>query len=144
MGIQKPQGMRHPNYAHASLLLLVDDLIVERLHSRPVHLWPEMMFCVITVVKPCPVIKLAIGAHAPGNWLVWVTAVMAIVAIQIREAVTEIPKRQKETDVMPVENTEDNKSNHEAGQLKHSPKRIARVLALQLFENSLRVFTKET
>src|SRR5438132_13722550 len=37
-GIQKPQGMRHPNYAHSSLALLLDDLIVERLHSRPMHL----------------------------------------------------------------------------------------------------------
>jgi hypothetical protein len=69
---------------------------------------------------------------------------MPVVAVQIREAMAEVPKRQKKTDVMPVEDAKDNKSRHEARQLEHSPKRLTRVLALHLFENSLGIFAKET
>ena len=108
------------------------------------HLWPEMMFGMVAIVEPRPVIELAIGAHAPGNRLVGIAPVMPIVAIQIREAVTKIPKGKKETDVMPVQYTEDHKSRDEAHQLEHSPKRLARVLALQFLENSLGVLAKET
>src|ERR1700746_3563995 len=107
--IQKPERVGHFDDAHSSLALLLHDLVAQRLHSRPVHFWPEVVFCVVAVVKPGPIIQLAVGAHAPGDGLVRITAVMAIVAVQIRETVAEIPKRQKETDVMPVENTENNK-----------------------------------
>ena len=136
--------MRHLDHAHASLALLLHDLITERLHSRPMHLWPEMVLGVITVVEPRPVIELAIGAHAPGNRLVGIAPVMPIVAIQIREAVAKIPKRKKETDVMPVQNSENNKRGNEACQLEHSPKRLARVLALQFLEDGLGILAKET
>ena len=44
---------------------------------------------------------------------------------------------------MPVKDAEHNKRGHEACQLEHSPERIARVLAFQLFENSLGIFAKE-
>ena len=108
------------------------------------HLRPEMMFGMVTIVEPRPVINLAIGAHAPGDRLVGIASVMPIVAVQIREAVAKIPKRQKETDVMPVQNTEDYKSRDEAHQFEHSPKRLARVLALQFLEDGLGILAKET
>src|SRR5438105_135697 len=95
------------------------------------HLRPEMMFRVVAVVEPTPVIELPIGTHAPCDRLVWFAAVMAVITVQIREAVAEIPKRQKETDVTPVKNTEYNKRRDEARQLEHSPKRFARVLPFQ-------------
>ena len=41
--------MRHLDHAHASLALLLHDLITERLHSSPMHLWPEMVLGVILV-----------------------------------------------------------------------------------------------
>src|SRR5207247_2590529 len=116
----------------------------QRLQSGPMHFWAEMMFRVVAVIKPRPVIELVVRAHAPCNRLVWVAAVVAIVAVQIREAVTEIPKRQKETDVMPVKDAENNKRDNEACQLEHSPKRLSRIFAFQFLENSLRVLTKET
>src|SRR5262249_23747257 len=116
----------------------------KRLHSGPMHLWPKMMFGVVTVVEPRPVIELAVGAHTPGNRLVWIAAVVPVVTIQIREAVAKIPKRKKETDVMPRENTQDDESCDETHQLEHSPKRFARVLALQFFENSLGILPEET
>ena len=93
------------------------------------HLRPEMMFGMVAIVEPRPVIDLAGGAHALGNRLIGIAAVMPVVAIQIREAVAKIPKRQKETDVMPVQNTEDHKSRDETRQLEHSPERLARIFA---------------
>src|SRR6476659_4644452 len=95
------------------------------------HLRPEMMFGMVAIVEPRPVIELTVGAHAPGNRLVGIASVVPIVAVQIREAVAKIPKRQKETDVMPVQNTEDHKSRDEAHQLKHSPKRLSRIFSFQ-------------
>src|SRR5262252_7406235 len=121
--------MRDLDDAHSSPALFLDDLIAKRLHSGPMHLWPEMMFSVVTVVEPRPVIELGVGAYTPGNRLVWITTVVPVITVQIREAVAKIPKWQKETDVMPVENTENHKSRDEAHQLEHSPKRLARIFA---------------
>src|SRR5262245_43963654 len=136
--------MRHLNNTHAGFLLLLDDLIAERMHSRPMHLRPEMMLRVVSVVEPRPVIELAVGAHPPCNRLVGIAPVMPIVTVQIREAVTKIPKRQKETDVMPVQNSEDYEGRDEAYQLEHSPKRLARIFAFQFFEDGLGILAKET
>src|SRR6478736_2934677 len=129
IGVKKTERVRHLDNTHSSLALLLDDLIAERLHSSPMHLRPEMMFGMVAIVEPRPVIELAVGAHAPGNRLVGITSVMPIVAVQIREAVAKIPKRQKETDVMPVQNTEDHKSRDETRQLEHSPKRLSRMFS---------------
>ena len=78
------------NYSHARRALLVDNLITKCLHSRPMHLWPEMMLGVVTVIEPGPVVELVITTHAPGNRLVWITAIMPIVAVQIRQAVAKV------------------------------------------------------
>src|SRR5215831_18084674 len=144
MRIQKAQCVRHSDHPHSSLPLLLDNLIAERLHSRPVHLRPEMMFGMVAIVEPSPVIEFAVRAHAPGNRLIGIAPVMPVVTVQVREAMAEVPKRQKETDVMPIKNTEDYKSGDETHQLEHSPKRVARVLAFQLLEDSLWILAKET
>src|SRR5215475_15205095 len=99
------------------------------------HLRAKMVLRVISIVEPRPIIKLAVGAHPPCNGLVGIAAVVPVVTVQIREAMAEIPKRQKETDVMPVENTEDYKGRNEARQFEHSPKRFSWVFAFQLFED---------
>src|SRR6516225_106593 len=122
--VKKTERVRHFDNTHSGSALLLDDLIAQRPHSRPMHLWPEMMFGMVAIVEPRPVIELAVGAHAPCNWLVGIAPVMSIVAVQIREAVAKIPKRQKETDVVPVQNSEEHESCNKAGQLEHSPKRI--------------------
>jgi len=101
------------------------------------------MLRMVTIVEPRPVIELFVGAYTPGNRLVWVATVVPVVTVQIREAVAKIPKRQKETDVMPVENTKGYKSRDEADEFEHSPKRFARVLALQFLKNSFGILAKE-
>src|SRR6266567_931869 len=108
--VKKTKRVRWVDYAHRRSALLLENLVAESLHSRPMHFRPEMMFCMVAVEEPGPVVELVITTHAPCNRLVRIAAVMPIVAVQIREAVAKVPKRQKKTDVMPVENTKDRKS----------------------------------
>src|ERR1051326_9571927 len=105
--------MRRLDHAYASRTLPISNLIVQRLHFCPMHLRPEMMFGVITIVEPGPVIEPAVGTYAPRNRLVRIGALMGIVSIPVREAVAKIPKRQKETDGEPVKNTENHKGRNE-------------------------------
>src|SRR5512133_3601910 len=95
------------DYADPSRALLIDNLVTQSLYSRPVDLRPKVMFGMVTVVEPDPVIEFVITAHAPGNRVVGIGAVMAVVAVQIRETVPEIIKGQKETDVVPVQDSEE-------------------------------------
>src|SRR6266536_3258420 len=127
--VKKAERVRWRDHTHTSSALLFDDLIAEGLYSGPMHLWPEMMFGVVTIVEPRPIIELVITAHAPGNRLIRVATVMPIVAVQIRQAVTKVIEREKETDVMPVKNTEDHKSRNKRSELDDSPKGLARILA---------------
>jgi hypothetical protein len=101
--LKKAESVRHLDHPHSSRPLLFDNLIPESLHSRPMHLRPEMMLGMISVVEPGPVIQLAVSAHAPCNRLVGISAVVTIVTVQIRQAVAKIPEWQKETDVAPVQ-----------------------------------------
>src|SRR5205809_4990391 len=78
--VKKAERVRWLDHTHSSSALLFDDLIAEGLYSGPMHLRPEMMFGVIAVKEPGPVVKLAVGAHAPRNRLVWIAPVMPIVA----------------------------------------------------------------
>src|SRR6266568_5030458 len=87
ISVEKAERMWHLDYPRPGCALLLSDLIAERLHSCPMHLWPEMMLSVVAVVEPGPVVKLFITAHAPGNRLVGIAAIMPVVSVQIREAV---------------------------------------------------------
>src|SRR5437870_3422838 len=141
--LKKAECVWYLDYAHANGVLLLQDLIAKGLHSRPMDFRPEMMFGVVTIIEPDPVIELVITTHPPRNRLVGIAAVMPIVPVQIRQAVPKVPKRQKKTEVTPVENAEDNKRCDERGQLKDTPKRFTRIFALQFLKNRLRVFAKE-
>src|SRR5689334_4881484 len=80
---------------------------MEILHLCPVHLRPEMMLGVIAIVEEEPVIDSAITAHPPGDRLLRVRPIMAKVAVQVTETVTEIEKGQEiKDDVAPVKPTQ--------------------------------------
>ena len=127
--VKKAERVRWLDHTHSSSALLFDDLIAEGLYSGPMHLRPEMMFGVIAIIKPDPVIELVITAHAPRNRLIRIAAVMPVVAVQIRQAVTKVIERQKKTDIMPVKNTEDHKSRNKRSEFEDPPKCLARILA---------------
>ncbi len=132
------------DHAHTGRALLIDDLIAKSLHACPMHFRPEMMLSVVTVIKPDPIVELIVTAHAPGDRFVGVSAVVAIVAVQIRKAVTEVPKEEKKTDVVPVQNSEGYERAEEKDELGDTPKSFSPVLAFQLQENGLGILAKET
>src|SRR5438876_11684240 len=106
--IEESEHMCVVNNAHAFLLLQLGNLPLELLHFRPVHFGPEMMFRMIPVVEEEPVVNLPIAAYSPRNRLVGIGTVMAKVAVQITEAVSEVKKRQKEEkNIAPVEEEHD-------------------------------------
>src|ERR1700760_1391105 len=98
--------MRRFDDANAGGALLVDDLIAESLHPRPMDLWPEMMFGVVTVKEPDPVIEFVVTAHAPRDRLIRIATVMAVITVQIREAMAEVPEADQENNVVPVQDAE--------------------------------------
>ena len=136
--------MRHIDDAHSSFALLIDNLIAECLHSRPMHLWPEMMFGVVAVVEPDPIIKLLIAADAPRDRFIRISPVMPVVSVQVGKTVPEIPKGEKETEVVPVQNTQRDKGTNKKNKLGHAPESFAPILALERTEDRFGIFAKET
>src|ERR1700736_5681406 len=96
IGIEETKGVRRFDDADAGGALLVDDLVAEGLHPGPMHFRPEMMFGVVAVKEPDPVIEFVVTAHAPRDRFVRVAAVMPVVTIQVGEAVAKIPKAGQE------------------------------------------------
>src|SRR2546430_13156852 len=111
--VEKTQGVRWLDYPHPGRTLLLGNLVAKGLHSCPMNFWPEMVFGVIAVIEPGPVVQFVIGAHAPRNRLIRIAAIVAIVTVQIREAVAKVPEWQKKTDVMPIKNAENNEGRDE-------------------------------
>src|SRR5438094_7282425 len=142
--IEETECMRELNHAHAGGSLFLQNLIAQRLHAGPMDLRPEVMFRVITVIKPGPVVELIVAAYAPGERLVRITAIVPIEPIQIGQAVPEIIKRKKETNVTPVEKAK----NHEGGKKKRefqdTPESLTRILAFQFLEDRFGVLAEET
>ena len=100
---------------------MFDNLIAEGLHPGPVDFGPEMVLGVVAVKEPDPIVELVVAAHAPGDRLIGVTPVMAVVAVQIREAMAEVPEGDQEDDVMPVQDAEGDKGAEEERDLDQAP-----------------------
>src|SRR5437762_8024293 len=81
--------------AYTFLLLQLLDTATKLFHLCPVHLWPEMVLGVITVVEKQPVINFSVAAHSPRNRLVRVRAVVPVVAVQVAKTMTKVPERQE-------------------------------------------------
>ena len=126
--VKKAERVRRLDHTHPSSALLFENLVTKGLYSGPMHFRPEMMFCVVAIVEPDPVIELVVTAHPPGNRVGGIAAVVPIVAVQIRQAVAKVIEREKETDIMPVKNTKDHKSRAKRREFEDSPKCLAGIL----------------
>ena len=87
-----------------------------------------MMLRVIAIKEPDPIVKFVVTAHAPRKRFVRIAAIVSVVAIEVGKAMAKVPERKKETDVMPVKNTENDERGNEQRQLCNSPEGVARVL----------------
>ncbi len=61
------------------------------------------MFGVIAVIEKEPVINFPVTAHTPGNRFLRIGAVMAVVTIQVTEAMAEIEEGQEKQHEPPVD-----------------------------------------
>ena len=71
------------DYSDALLLLQICNASLKLFHSSPVHLRPEMVFGVITVIKEQPVVQFPVAADAPRDRFIRVPAEMQEIAVQI-------------------------------------------------------------
>src|SRR5438045_2637485 len=76
IGVEETERMRWLDHTHSGSALLPYDLIAERLHPSPMHFGTEMMFGVVSIIQPDPIVELVITAHPPGDRLVWVPSKM--------------------------------------------------------------------
>ena len=67
IGIEEAEGVRRFDDANPGGALLIHDLIAKRLHPRPMDFGAEMMFGVVAVEEPNPVVELVVAAHTPGD-----------------------------------------------------------------------------
>src|SRR5262245_34053670 len=95
IGIEKAEHVCSLDRADAFLLLQICYALPKLFHLGPMHFWTEMMLGVIAVVEEKPVINFSVAAHAPGNRFIGIRAIMAVITVQITEAVAEVPKRQE-------------------------------------------------
>src|SRR5258708_3441395 len=131
--------------AHAFGFLDIADALAERFHFRPMHFWTEMMLGVITVVEKEPVVNFSVTAHAPGDRFVGIGAVMPVVAVQLTEAVPEIPKRHEvKNDVAPVKEKHGEQRDRERRQFEISPKHITVAAFAQFAPYRADIISKET
>ena len=110
--IEETECVRRLDHAHTGGVLLLYNLITKRLHAGPVNLRSKMMFRVVTVVKPGPIVELVVTAYPLGERLVRIAAIVPVIPIQVGKAVTEVVKRKKETDVAPIQNAENDERRH--------------------------------
>ena len=143
IGIEKTEGVRRFDDANAGGALLFDDLIAKGLHPGPMDLGPEMMFGVVTVEEPDPVVELVVAAHAPGDRLVGVAAVMPVVTIQVGEAMAEIPEAAEENNVVPVQDAERDERAKKENDLDDAPISFPAVLAPHRLENGLGIVAEK-
>ena len=57
------------------------NLIAKGLHACPMDFRPEMMFGMVAIVKPDPVVALVVAAYAPGQRLIRITAIVPVEAV---------------------------------------------------------------
>src|SRR5436189_750141 len=95
IGIKKTEHMRALDCTNAFLFLQAFDALVKFFHLRPMHFRPEMLLGMIAVVEKQPVVDFSVAAYPPGNRFIGICAIMAIVAVEITEAVAQVPERQE-------------------------------------------------
>src|SRR5260221_12206152 len=59
--VEEAQRVRRFDHAHPFPLLQALDLLVQGGHARPMRLWPEMMFGMVAVIEPDPVVEFVVA-----------------------------------------------------------------------------------
>ena len=94
---------------------------MQLMHFGPMHLRLVMVFRMVAVVEPDQILNLIVTAHAPSHRLVRVSTEMAVIAVQVREAMTEIIEWQIEKHKLPIQEKADDDQNHPGRDFEDSP-----------------------
>src|ERR1700731_3534010 len=103
----------------------------------------EMMFGVVSVEEPDPVVELVVAAHTPGDRFVGITAIMPVITVQVREAMAEIPEADEKNDVVPVQDTQGDEGAKKENDLYDAPIRFPAVFSLYRLENGLGIIPEK-
>ena len=114
--------MRALDCADAFLFLHLFDALMKFFHLRPMHFGPEMVLGMVAVVEKQPIVDSSVAAYPPGDRFIGICTIMPIVAVEITEAVTQIPEGQEiKNHEAPVEQEHYKKRGRERSQLKVAP-----------------------
>src|SRR5258708_26844427 len=113
--------MRRFDNPNASLFLFFQNLVMELMHFGTMHLWLVMMVRMVGVVEPDQIVNLVVTAYAPSHRLVRISTKMAVITIQVREAMTEIIEWQIEKHKLPIQEKADDNQNHPGSDFEDSP-----------------------
>jgi hypothetical protein len=137
--------MRALDRTNAFLFLHVFDALMKFFHLRPMHFGPEMVFGMVAVVEKQPIVDFSVAAYTPGDRFIGICTIMPIEAVEITEAVAEVPKRQEiKNHVSPVEQEHYEERSRECGQLEVTPENVAIVAFAQFSANCSDIVPKET
>ena len=114
-------------------------------HLRPMHFGPEMVLGMVTVVEKQPVVDSSVAAYTPGDRFIRIRSIMPIVAVEITEAVAQVPERQEiKNHVAPVEQEHHEECGRKRGQLDVAPEKVAVIAFAQFSTNCSDIVAKET
>ena len=137
--------MRALDCTNTFLFLKLFDAVMKFFHLSPMHFGPEMVLRMVSVVEKQPVIDFTVAAYTPGDRFIGVRPIMAIVPVEVTEAVAQIPKRQEiKNHEAPVEQEHHQERGRECCQLEVSPEYVAIVAFTQLSTNCSDIVPKET
>ena len=103
-----------------------------------------MVFGMISIVEPNQVVPFVIGTDPPGDWFVWIPAVMEKKTVQISAAVSQIIKGEKIDPELPIQKQTDRDrgpKNHDFGD---TPLRVDLVFPFDLGVDSFGIFPQIT
>src|SRR4029453_5346856 len=114
--------MRALDCTNAFLFLHVFDALMKFFHLRPMHFGPEMVLGRVPVVEKNPFEDSSLAAYPPGDRFIGICTIMPIVAVEITEAVAQVPERQEiKNHEAPVEQEHYKERARECSQLKVAP-----------------------
>src|SRR5437899_12599052 len=114
--------MRALDCTDAFLFLYLFDGLMKSFHLRPMHFGAEMVLGMVTVVEKQPIVDSSVAAYTPGDRFIGICTIMPIVAVEITEAVAQVPERQEiKNHVAPVTQEHHKESDRARGEFKLDP-----------------------
>src|ERR1700748_2743752 len=100
--IEKTQRVRTSNYPDAFAPLRFENLFMKPLHLCPVQFPPEMVLGMVAVIETDQIVPFVVGADPPGDRLIWISAIVKKISVQVAAAVPKVIKGGKVDPEFPI------------------------------------------